>query len=98
MTTKAEQLKQDLATKATNAVQEQKPRTPTQLVGDYLEKMMPSIQAVLPKHVTAERMSRIALNVIRTNPKLLQCDINSLMGAVMECQIRLEPDLWGKRY
>lgn len=101
MSTKAEQLKQQLATTAQNAgaVQEQKPRTPAQQVGDYLKNMMPAIEAVLPKHVTADRMSRIALNVIRTNPKLLQCNINSLMGGVMEAaKLGLEPGLMGQCY
>lgn len=101
MTTKAEQLKAEIAAKAANAgaVAEQKPMTPSQQVGAYLEKMMPAIQSVLPKHVTAERMSRIALNVIRTNPKLLECDINSLMGGVLEsAKLGLEPGLMGQAY
>lgn len=101
MTTKRDELKNQVAASASSAgaVQEQKPRTPAQQVGDYLEKMMPSIQSVLPQHVTAERMSRIALNVIRTNPKLLQCNINSLMGGVMEAaKLGLEPGLQGQCY
>lgn len=102
MSSKAEQLKNQLAETAANtgAVQEQKkPLTPSQQVGAYLEKMMPAIQQVLPAHVTAERMSRIALNVIRTNPKLLQCNINSLMGGVMEAaKLGLEPGLMGQCY
>lgn len=99
--TKAEQLKADVAARANNAgaVAEHKPLTPSQQVGAYLDKMMPSIQAVLPKHVTADRMSRIALNVIRTNPKLLECDINSLMGGVMEAaKLGLEPGMMGQAY
>ncbi len=98
MTTKVDDLKNSLAqTAGTPAVE--KPRTPNQLVGDYIEKMMPSISAVLPKHVTADRMSRIALNVIRSNPKLLECDLNSLMGGVMEAaKLGLEPGLLGQCY
>lgn len=99
MTSKQEELKNSLATKAAGGQVAEKPKTPSQQVGDYLEKMMPSIQSVLPKHVTAERMSRIALNVIRTNPKLLQCDLNSLMGGVMEAaKLGLEPGLMGQCY
>lgn len=100
MTTKVNELKNKLAQTADNLqVAETKPLTPSQQVGAYLDKMMPSIQAVLPKHVTADRMSRIALNVIRTNPKLLQCDINSLMGGVMEAaKLGLEPGLMGQAY
>jgi recombination protein RecT len=98
MTSKREELKNQLAQTAGNQVQE-KPRTPSQLVADYLKGMMPAIQSVLPKHVTADRMSRIALNVIRTNPKLLACDINSLMGGVMEAaKLGLEPGLMGQCY
>lgn len=101
MVTKAEQLKNELAAKAegTKAPAAQKPLTPSQQVKHYLQEMMPSIQAVLPKHVTADRMSRIALNVIRTNPKLLECDINSLMGGVLEsAKLGLEPGMMGQAY
>ena len=98
MTTKVDDLKNSLAQTAGTPIVE-KPRTPNQLVGDYIDRMMPSISAVLPKHVTAERMTRIALNVIRSNPKLLECDINSLMGAVMEsAKLGLEPGLMGQSY
>lgn len=98
MTTKVENLKSTLAQSAGTPVVE-KPRTPNQLVKDYLDTMMPAITAVLPKHVTADRMSRIALNVIRSNPKLLECDINSLMGGVMEAsKLGLEPGLMGQCY
>jgi len=46
----------------------------------------------LPKHVTAERLARIALTEVRKNPKLLNCDQVSFMGAIMQCcQLGLEP-------
>jgi recombination protein RecT len=97
-TNKRDALKDQLATTAGQQVAT-KPKTPQQLVGDYLQKMMPSMQQVLPKHMDAERMSRIALNVIRTNPLLLQCNVPSLMGAVMEsAKLGLEPGLLGQAY
>lgn len=99
-TQKQEELKNQLAQNANQVTdQPKKERTPAQKVSDYLQNMMPAIQAVLPKQVDAERLSRIALNVIRTNPKLLQCDINSLMGGVMEAaKLGLEPGLMGQCY
>jgi recombination protein RecT len=98
MTEKRDALKNQLAQNAGGAVQE-KPKTPQALVGDYIKKMMPTMQQVLPKHVDAERMSRIALNVIRTNPKLLECNIPSLMGGVMEAaKLGLEPGMLGQCY
>jgi recombination protein RecT len=46
----------------------------------------------LPKHVTAERLARIALTEVRKNPKLMQCDQASFLGALMQCaQLGLEP-------
>lgn len=98
MTTKVENLKNQLSqTAGTTPVE--KPKTPGQQVKDYLDAMMPSIQSVLPKHVTADRMSRIALNVIRSNPKLLECNINSLMGGVMEAsKLGLEPGMMSQCY
>lgn len=98
MSTKVDALKNQLG-QATGTQVIENPRTPNQLVGDYLDKMMPAISSVLPKHVTADRMSRIALNVIRSNPKLLECDVNSLMGAVMEAaKLGLEPGIMGQAY
>ncbi|SDH86617.1 recombination protein RecT, partial [Aneurinibacillus thermoaerophilus] len=45
------------------------------------------------------RLSRIALTLIRTTPKLLECTIESLMGAVMQAaQLGLEPGLIGHCY
>ena len=97
MTEKRNDLKNQLQQRATN--QPQQPKTPKQLVGDYLTKMMPAMADVLPKHMDADRMQRIALNVIRTNPKLLECNIPSLMGGVMEAaKLGLEPGMLGQCY
>lgn len=97
-TEKQSNLKNQLKQNAQNS-QVPAERTPSQNVADYLKGMMPAIQQVLPKHVTAERMSRIALNVIRRDPKLLECDLNSLMGGVMEAaKLGLEPGLMGQCY
>lgn len=98
MTQKREELKNQLAQNANESVDKPK-RTPQQLVGDYLNGMMPALSQVLPKHIDAERMQRIALNVIRTNPTLLQCNINSLMGGVLEAaKLGLEPGMMGQCY
>lgn len=99
-TEKQSALKERMAANA-NAVttQEDKPLTPAQNVAAYMKNMMPAIQQVLPKHANPERMSRIALNVIRTNPQLLECDINSLMGGVLEAaKLGLEPGMMGQCY
>ena len=37
-----------------------------------------------PKHLTADRMMRVALSELRTNPKLLNCDHASLVNAIVK--------------
>ena len=46
----------------------------------------------LPKHLTADRMARVALTEMKKTPKLLECEPESFLGAVMVCaQLGLEP-------
>ncbi|QFR56352.1 recombinase [Bacillus phage 049ML001] len=96
-TKKQEELKNTLAQQ--NGAVPQTPVKPQDKVKGYLERMMPAIKDVLPKHLDADRLSRIAMNVIRTNPKLLECDTASLMGAVLEsAKLGVEPGLLGQAY
>lgn len=47
----------------------------------------------LPKHLTADRMARVALTTIMRVPKLAQCTPESLLNCLMQCsQLGLEPD------
>ncbi|HHV61117.1 MAG TPA: recombination protein RecT [Firmicutes bacterium] len=72
---------------------------PANTVYAYLKKMGPEIARALPKHMDPDRLARVALTTIRANPKLLQCNIQSLMGAVMQAaQLGLEPGLLGHCY
>lgn len=72
---------------------------PSQTIAAYLKKMESQIAEAMPKHMNIERLSRIALTTIRTNPKLLECSIPSLMAAVMQsAQLGLEPGLIGHCY
>ncbi|PEJ67976.1 recombination protein RecT [Bacillus wiedmannii] len=89
-----EKLKNQLSNQNENS-----PATPEQLVEGYMRKMAPRFAEVLPKHMSIDRMSRIALTTIRTTPKLLECNVHSLMGAVMQAvQLGLEPGLLGHCY
>ncbi len=66
--------------------------TPFDNVRGLLERMMPQISRALPTHLTAERMTRIALTELRKVPKLLTCTPESFCGAIMACsQLGLEP-------
>lgn len=72
-------------------------KTATQWLSD--DKFKNSIEAVLPKHLTAERMTRIALSELRLNPKLTQCNPLSFISAIVQAsQLGLEPGVLGKCY
>lgn len=91
-------LKKQLAKRNGNG-DNNKPVSPVQTIAAYLKKMAPEIEKALPKHMNAERLTRIALTLIRTNPALLECTVPSLMGAVMQAaQLGLEPGLIGHCY
>jgi recombination protein RecT len=55
-------------------------------------KVKAQMATALPKHMTADRLARIALTEVRTNKALAQCDQRSFLGAIMMCaQLGLEP-------
>lgn len=67
----------------------------------YLKAMLPAITEALPKSkgMDAERLTRMTLTTLKTNPKLLECSIESLLGAVLQsAQLGLEPNLLGSCY
>jgi recombination protein RecT len=67
----------------------------------YLKAMVPAITEALPKSkgMDAERLTRITLTTLKTNPKLLECSIESLLGCVLtSAQLGLEPNLLGSCY
>lgn len=62
-------------------------------VKNFFEAQKGTLAAVLPKHVSPDRMLKIALGALRTTPKLMNCSVESLMGAVVHCsQLGLEPN------
>lgn len=55
-------------------------------------KVKQQLAMALPKHMTADRLARIALTEVRKVPKLAKCDQTSFLGAIMQCaQLGLEP-------
>lgn len=81
-----------------NAAARQNPQQPAS-IGQLIQQLVPEIQRALPRHMDADRMARIALTVLRTNPKLGNCTRDSFMGALLTCaQLGLEPGAGGEAY
>lgn len=57
------------------------------------EKFKAEVAKVLPKHLTAERMTRVAITAMMKTPKLFDCTPESVLNCLMLCsQAGLEPD------
>lgn len=56
-------------------------------------------EAALPKHLSGEKFTRVAITTLRQNPKLQECSVPSLLGAFMTlAQLGLEPGVLGQAY
>ena len=64
-----------------------------------LKEFQGEIARALPRHLTGDRMSRIALTAFRRSPKLAECEPKSVFAAVIQAsQLGLEPDTLGRSY
>lgn len=78
-------------TNQTQAVQKSAKRDIRSLLQS--DNVKQQIALALPKHLTADRMTRVALTTINRTPKLLNCTPESLLSGLMLCsQVGLEPD------
>lgn len=70
-----------------------KPQGKVATIRDLLQRSKSQIAAALPRHMTADRLMRVAMTAIQRNPKLLDCDQTSLIGAIIQsAQLGLEVD------
>ena len=57
-----------------------------------IKKSWPRIAAVMPKHMSSERMFQLAISCINQTPRLNQCSPQSLLSCLMKCSsLGLEP-------
>lgn len=63
------------------------------LVKGFFDAHKDAIAAVLPRHMTPERMLNLGLRALRVTPRLMECSLSSLFGAtVTVAQMGLEPN------
>ncbi|MGG3233218.1 recombinase RecT [Priestia flexa] len=92
-----QEIKNQLAQKAQAPVQ-QGSSFQSQLATQF-KNQFKTIQSIVPKHVTPERLVRIGMNATSRNPKLLECTPDSIVGAVVNCGVLgVEPNLLGQAY
>jgi len=68
-------------------------------IASLIGQMKGEIGRALPKHMDPDRMARIALTILRKEPKLGNCTPESFMGALMtSAQLGLEPGASNEAY
>ncbi|MFZ4539973.1 recombinase RecT [Propionivibrio sp.] len=66
---------------------------PREQIAYLLKQKAGEISKMLPKHLNAERLLKVAQIAATTTPALAKCDVASLVGAIGQCaQMGLEPN------
>jgi recombination protein RecT len=82
-----------------NAVTQQKPANAVAEFSRFMDKLKPQMALALPKHMNADRMSRLALTAFSSTPALQKCSVNSIAASIMTAaQLGLEPGINGQGY
>jgi recombination protein RecT len=72
-----------------------KPRELTKVdtMVNYIESLKSEMARALPKHLTADRMTRIAVTALRTTKNLADCTVPSFVASIMACSVLgIEPN------
>jgi len=72
--------------------QQMKAADPRSGIKELLESQWGKIEAVMPKHMSSERLFQLAVSAINQTPKLAECTPTSLLSCVMKCSaLGIEP-------
>lgn len=78
---------------------ENKQMNPVAQFSRFMDTFKPQMALALPKHLTPDRMARLALTAFSTTPKLQQCDPRSIAASVMTAStLGLEPGVNGQGF
>lgn len=78
-------------------IKDDRPRNTLTQLSNHLEKLKQQMGLVLPKHMTPDRMARLALTAFNSDSKLNECSFQSVAAAVMiASQMGLEIGVGGQ--
>lgn len=87
--------KENLRAAATGQVAQ----SPVAKFSGFLDKLKPQLALALPRHMNADRLSRLALTAFSTTPALQACTMQSIAASIMTAaQLGLEPGVNGQGY
>ena len=74
----------------------EKKQTPVVAFRNFMDKLKPQMALALPKHLTADRMTRLAMTAFSTSEALQRCSTKSIAASIMTAgQLGLEPGVNG---
>jgi recombination protein RecT len=74
-------------------------KSPVAKFAEFMERLKPQMALALPKHMNADRMTRLALTAFSTTPALQQCKPQTIAASIMTAaQLGLEPGIGGQGY
>lgn len=89
----AAEIKQELSKKAEKKDTDVPVLKRNMSIPDLIRAMEPEIKRALPKIITPERFTRMALSALNTSPQLMECSQISFLTALMNAaQLGLEPN------
>ena len=84
------------ALKAVATGKEQEPKNPIVAFSNFMDKLKPQMALALPKHLTADRMARLAMTAFSSSAQLQNCEPKSIAASIMTAgQLGLEPGING---
>ena len=82
-----------------NQVSSERRPNPVAELSTFMSKLKNQMALALPKHMNADRMTRLALTAFSTTPDLQLCTYDSIAGSIMvAAQMGLEPGVNGQGY
>lgn len=74
-------------------------QNPIAAFSGFMDKFKPQLALALPKHMTADRMARLALTAFSSSAQMQECSPRSIAAAIMTAgQLGLEPGVNGAGY
>lgn len=74
-------------------------KSPLATFSHFMDRFKPQLALALPKHLTADRMSRLALTAFSSSTQLQNCDQRTIAASIMTAgQLGLEPGVNGQGY
>lgn len=82
-----------------NEIRTNQAASPVATFSKTLERMKPQMALALPKHMSADRMARLALTAFSSSKDLQKCSTDSILSSLMTAtQLGLEPGINGQGY